>query len=166
MRRLIMTAVTMLSITAPALASDGIQLGNPSYAGNGCPAGSASVTLSPDNTAMSILFDKYQVEAGGMTGKRIDRKNCSVAVPVIIPQGFSVSVFSVDYRGFNSLPDGASSTFSAEYFLAGAQGPKYAETFQGPQDQDYTISHQLNAAHLVWSACGKQVILRANAACE
>ena len=97
-----------------------------------------------------------------MTGKSIDRKNCSVAIPVKIPQGYSVSVFQVDYRGFNSLPARASSQFNVEYFFAGFQGPRYSRRFVGPQDQDYEIRNAIAAEALVWSPCGAQTILRAN----
>ena len=92
-------------VTSTAAFADSIQLGNPEYGGTGCPAGTASVSLSPDNSAISILFDQYVVEAGG--AKAFDRKNCNIAVPVHVPQGFSVSVIAIDYRGFVQLPAGA-----------------------------------------------------------
>src|SRR5262249_52788568 len=62
--------------------NDDIYLGIPSYGGTGCPAGTASVTLSPDAKALSILFDTYVAEVGGTSGKTLDRKSCNVAVPV------------------------------------------------------------------------------------
>src|SRR3982750_1792818 len=49
--------------------ADDISLGQPGYGGTGCPGGSVSATLSPDAKSLSILFDQYQVEAGGDTGK-------------------------------------------------------------------------------------------------
>ena len=42
--------------------ADDIQLGEPGYGGNGCPAGSASAILSPDNKALTILFDEFYYE--------------------------------------------------------------------------------------------------------
>ena len=142
--------------------ADEIKLGVPGYGGTGCPAGSASVTLSPDQTAMSILFDQYVVEAGGATSKRVDRKACNVSIPVTVPQGWSISLFNVDYRGFNSLPIGAKSVFNVEYFFAGARGPRYSTQFTGPKAEDYTVSDELYAGALVWSACGAQTNLRIN----
>ncbi len=150
-----------LSMSAFGAVND-IQLGQPAYGGTGCPAGSASASISPDGKALSILFDQFVAEAGGTTGKRVDRKNCSVAIPVKIPSGYSVSVYQVDYRGFNSLPGGANATFNVEYFFAGSQGPRYSRTFQGPIDRDFTVKNALAASALVWSPCGAQVILRAN----
>ncbi|HLE01582.1 MAG TPA: DUF4360 domain-containing protein [Bdellovibrionota bacterium] len=141
---------------------DGIRMGQPSYGGSGCPAGTASTTLSPDAQSLSILFDAYQVEAGGMSGKQVDRKSCNVAIPVTIPQGYSVSIIQIDYRGFNSLPAGAQSRFSVEYFFAGTQGPAFSRDFFGPTTDDFLINNQLRAEAVVWSSCGADVNLRAN----
>lgn len=157
----LVTMVLTLGSTI-AMASDGIYLGEPGYGGSGCPSGSASVTLSPDNTALSIIFDDYMVEAGGADGKKVARKNCSIAIPVHVPQGFSVSLIEADYRGYVSLPRQAQARFSVEYFFAGKQGPKYNKTFSGYTDKDYTINNKLGVYANVWSACGADVNLRVN----
>lgn len=139
-----------------------ITLGQPGYGGTGCPSGSVSATLSPDATSLSLLFDAYQVEAGGETGKKFDRKSCNVAIPVHVPQGRSVAVLAIDYRGYNNVPAGASTDFNVEYFFAGARGPAFKKTFKGPLDEDYLIQNQLTAQSIVWSACGADVNLRTN----
>ncbi|NDG85880.1 MAG: DUF4360 domain-containing protein, partial [Proteobacteria bacterium] len=71
---------------------DQIRLGTPTYQGTGCPLGTVSAQLSPDARSLSILFGQFQAEAGGMTGKTVDRKACNVAIPVNVPGGYSVSV--------------------------------------------------------------------------
>lgn len=142
--------------------ADDIRLGEPGYGGSGCPAGSASATLSPDGKALSIIFDEFIVEAGGSTGKSLDRKNCSIAIPVHVPQGYSVSIIEVDYRGFNSLPRGATSRFSAEYFFAGQVGPRVTRDFRGGLDEEYLINNAIGVGATVWSACGADVNLRVN----
>lgn len=157
-----LTLVALAATVTPAKADDDISLGVPAYGGTGCPAGSASATLSPDNKTLSILFDSYVVEAGRTTGKSIDRKSCNVAIPVHVPQGYSVSIIQVDYRGFNAIPMGGSSQFNVEYFFAGSQGPRVTKNFTGPQSQDYLISNALLAQSLVWSPCGADVTLRSN----
>lgn len=161
MKRGILVLLAALSATA-AVADDGISLGIPSYGGSGCPDGTASVTLSPDSTALSILFDQYQAEAGGSTGKSLDRKACAIAIPVHVPQGFSVSVMDVDYRGFNAIPQGGMSQFNVEYFFAGMRGPSFAKRFVGPIQDNYELTNEIQAMGLVWSACGADVILRSN----
>lgn len=151
-----------LLVTSQLFAED-LKLGNASYGGTGCPAGSASVSLAPDQKSLSILFDSYVAEAGYTTGRSIDRKSCNIVVPVKVPQGFSVAIFQVDYRGFNAVPAaGASTRFNAEYFWAGVSGPKISRIFRGPLNDNFTVSDKLLATSLVWAPCGKSVNLRVN----
>jgi hypothetical protein len=151
----------LLSFSSTAALADDIRLGDPAYGGTGCPAGSASVSLSPDNKAISMLFDQYVVEAGG--ARAFDRKNCNIAVPVHVPQGMSVSVFAIDYRGFTGLPAGARAQLGVDYFLANnARGVRSTKTFTGPLSQDYLTSDRLGMQAIVWSGCGVDTILRAN----
>ncbi|MFA5082852.1 MAG: DUF4360 domain-containing protein [Hydrogenophilaceae bacterium] len=160
MNKHILLFSTML-LGAPAFA-DGITLGEPGYGGTGCPAGTVSVTLSPDAKSLSLLFDQYQVAVGGDTRKSFDRKSCNIAIPVHVPQGMSVSVLKIDYRGFNHLPQSATSQFNVEYFFAGSRGPSFQRKFRGPLDADYLINNELTVETLVWSACGADVNLRTN----
>ncbi len=157
------TLLALLLLSTSVFAQDDIQLGVPGYGGTGCPAGSASVTLSPDQKSLSIIFDEFFVEAGASTGRTLGRKNCNLAVPVHVPQGYSISLVDVDYRGYVSLPNRRSQArFSAEYFFAGQRGPRYVKTFRGRMDDDYTISNDLALSALVWSKCGADVNLRVN----
>ena len=162
MNKLAVAAVLLgvtLSISAMA---DGLRLGIPSYGGTGCPGGSASVNLSPDESELTILFDSYVVEAGGTTGKRLDRKSCNISIPVHVPNGYSIAIFQVDYRGFNSVPRGGLAQFDAEYFWAGSRGPRVSRPFYGPMRDNYTLTDTLAATTMVWSRCGDDVLLRAN----
>lgn len=154
--------VSILSILSLQTNAAGLRLGQPAYGGSGCPAGSASVTVSPDETAVSILFDGYITEAGYTTNKSIDRKSCNISIPVQVPQGYSVSIFQVDYRGFNSVPHRASTQFNAEYFWAGSRGPRISRTFYGPVTDNFTLTDELIATSLVWAPCGASVNLRVN----
>lgn len=158
-RVLLSTFVLLAALSAEA---SRLSLGQPGYGGTGCPAGSASVTLSPDQQALSILFDSYVMEAGESTQKTVDRKSCNVTIPVQVPQGYSVSVFQVDYRGYNLVPRGGQARFDAEYFWAGSRGPKISRIFSGPINDNYTITDRLLANTLVWTPCGASVNLRVN----
>ncbi len=150
-----------LMLSTPVFADD-ISLGVPGYGGTGCPAGSVSVTLSPDAKSLSLLFDEYQLVVGGESGKSFDRKSCNIAIPVHVPQGLSVSILKIDFRGFNYLPRSASSQFNVEYFFAGSKGPTFQRKFRGPLDEDYLINNEITAEAIVWSACGADVNLRTN----
>lgn len=164
MKKILALAVVALAagFASASYAQSGITLGEPGYGGTGCPGGSVSATLSPDATSLSLLFDEYFVEAGGDTGKRFDRKACNIAIPVRVPQGYSVAVLAIDYRGYNNLPRGADSQFSVEYFFAGARGPSFSRRFNGPIDDDYLIQNRLTAQTVVWSGCSADVNLRTN----
>jgi hypothetical protein len=156
------TIVLLCTLLLSGLAhAQGLSLGQPAYGGTGCPAGTASVTLSPDQLSLSILFDQYVVEAGG--SKSFDRKNCNIAIPVTVPQGYSVSVFAIDYRGFVGLPAGGRAQLAVNYFLAGdGAGIRTQKTFTGAIDSDYIKSDSLGLEAIVWSACGASTNLRAN----
>jgi len=145
-----------------ALAQGGPTLGTPVFSGTGCPAGTAYAVLSQDATTMSILFDQYVAEAGRAVNRTFDRKSCNISVPVRVPNGYSVSIIEVDYRGFNGLPAGATSQFDVEYFFAGAQGPRFSRQFRGPLTDNYLLTNTLLASAVVWSACSATPILRAN----
>ena len=150
-------------ISAETMAdSDDIRLGRPGYGGNGCPAGSASATLSPDRKALSIIFDEFMVEAGGSTRRKVSRKSCNIAIPVHVPQGLSVSLFKLDYRGFVSTPVGGKARLSVNYFFAGSRGPRVVREFPGSFDDEYLFTDNLQAAAVVWSKCGQDVNLRIN----
>jgi hypothetical protein len=163
MKTLFASAVALSALAAAVPASaDDIALGLPGYGGSGCPSGSVSATLSPDAKTLSLIFDQYEVSAGGSTGRSYDRKSCNVAIPVHVPAGYSISVLSVDYRGYNHLPYRGTSQFNVEYFFAGGRGPAFRRSFWGALDSDYFINNQLVAESLVWSPCGADVNLRTN----
>ncbi len=146
---------------------------------NGTGAGDVQATISADGQSLSILFNSYNANAGGMNDmglprKNNDRKTCNMRIPLIVPAGYSVSVVQVDYRGFNSLPEGGSSKFSAEYFFAGMKGPRAYREFPdrspdgsvdrstGRLDKEFFIRNELLATAVNWSPCGKPVNLAIN----
>lgn len=143
-----------------AWSQDGLQLGYPIYNGNGCPMNSASVALNEDRSALTILFNDFVVQAGMGSGLSMDRKKCDIAIPVHVPQGYMVSILTIDYRGFVSLPYGGQGRFSAEYFFAGQRGPSATKIFNGGMEDDYIFTNKLSIESMVWSECGMPVTLR------
>lgn len=163
MKNVIITILlSLVFIQTAVYAQSNLELGYPGYAGSGCPAGSASVTLSPDGTSLTLLFDNYVAQAGGSSGLSMDRKNCNISIPVAVPDGYSVSILTVDYRGFISLPFGGSGRFSAEYFFAGSRGPIASRNFIPGREENFTITNRLGVEAMVWSSCGADVNLRVN----
>ena len=92
-------SVMILSqMSATVHANDGF-LGEPSYGGNGCPSGTASISVSPSGDSLSVLFDQQIAEAGGETGKLTDLKSCNISIPIQVPNGYSVSVGPIPLQG-------------------------------------------------------------------
>lgn len=154
-------AFFLLCLGLNAHAADGIRLGDVQYGGTGCPGGTASVALSPDGSSLSILFDSYTVEAAGR--RTIDRKNCNIAIPIHVPQGYSYSVVALDYRGFLGLPYGGRAQLSVNYFLAGqGQGVRTVKNFTAADNGEYLKTDRLGLESIVWTACGADTVLRSN----
>lgn len=157
LQRLITLTLVLMAAAANA---DTIQLGSPIFGGTGCSSSTARASISPDGKEISILFDDFSSKAGGPGGESIDRKNCDIAIPVKVPQGYSVAVFAIDYRGFAAIPEGGRLRFSADYFFAGKSSRRYSKEFLGPLNDNYTFRNELRSDLDVWSACGASVILR------
>ena len=139
-----------------------IELGTPSFNGNGCDRYNTAVSLTPSGQGVSILFDEFIVSSGGDPNSRFDVKNCNISIPVHIPNGYSVSVFSVDYRGFAVVPRWGHVGFSANYYFAGQAGKASERVFEYPFEDDFLIRHQVRDGKFVWSRCGKDTTLRAD----
>ena len=151
-----------LMVSTGAAASGQIRFGVPSYGGTGCPAGSASVTLSPDGAHLSLGLDEFSLEAGKLSGKTLDRKSCNLAIPVSVPSGYQVAMGEVSITGSNILPRGARSQINLETFFAGSRGPLVQRNFTGPIVGEFRTGSSVEAEPLQWSACGAHVILRIN----
>lgn len=174
MRQFHMGLVATLLATVVAVADvPKLELGTPIMIGSGCNKDNSAVTLSDDKTTLSILFSEYNTEAGGI--QTTSRRTCNLRVPVRVPSGLSVSLLSVDYRGYNFLPPGASSLFHVEYFFAGRRGPVGDYRFPnsnredgtpdpntGVLDHDFYIGNKLTGVAVNWSPCGQPVTLAVN----
>lgn len=162
MRSIITLAASVL-LCASLASADDLRLGEPQFGGTGCPAGSAAVALSPDSKSLSILFDQYVVSAGEGSTIRDSRKNCNIAIPIQVPQGYSYSIIGIDYRGFTDLPRGSRAQLNVNYFLStGGNTVRTSKTFMGPVTSDYLKADTLGMSSVVWTACGGSTILRAN----
>lgn len=160
MKSLIVLAAMVLATAAEAQ----ISLGQPAYGGTGCPAGSASATLTEDGSVLSVLFDQFTVEAGNTTGRRIDRKNCSLRIPVNVGQGYQVALLAFDYRGFAAIPYGGQAVFDASYAYIGQPRPvRFSKSFSGGMNSNYSVKNDLISTTVTWSPCGRQVMLEASA---
>ena len=141
------TAVVMTTCITSAFAAPKVEILGASYGGSGCPGGSASVTVSPDGQELSVLFDQYSAQN--------NRKSCNLTIPIKVPSGYQISLFSSDFRGY--VAPRTTGTLRAEYFFAGERGPLFSKTIS---TGEYNVQHQLMAE--TWSRCGDSVNMRAN----
>ena len=155
-KALLVLATVVAAPMAPAFAGDKVEIMGAGYGGNGCPANSASVTVSPDGQKLSILFDKFIAQGND---PNTSRKSCNLSIPIKVPQGFQISLYDADYRGY--VAPNTSGTLRAEYFFAGNRGPVFQRTFRG--EDNYTVTDRLATVANVWSACGASENMRVNA---
>lgn len=134
---------------------------NPSYGGTGCPQGTARAIVSPDRQSFTMIFDQYVANASGSGA--LDRKNCQILVNFDFPQGWSYSIFRMDYRGFYDLSAGASGSQQALYYFQGsAKQGRLNTNFHGPSTGSYTLSDTLGINDVVWSECTARRALNVN----
>ncbi|MEU3945263.1 DUF4360 domain-containing protein [Streptomyces sp. NPDC029526] len=125
--------------------------------GSGCPAGTAAVAVSADNTAFTVTYSDYLAQVGGNSGPTDFRKNCQLSLLVHVPQGFTYAVASADYRGFASLQSGAKGTQRASYYFQGSPNTEYrTHHYAGPYNDNWQATDTTDWAQLVWAPCGVQ----------
>ncbi|HAJ62203.1 MAG TPA: DUF4360 domain-containing protein [Cyanobacteria bacterium UBA8543] len=157
--KVLVAAIVMSAAAAisPALAQQTVQILGATYGGTGCPGGSASVSVSPDGQELTILFDRFVAQGNISTQTR---KSCNLSIPIKVPQGFQISLYDADYRGY--VAPGTIGNLRAEYFFAGTRGPVFSRTFRG--ETNYNVRDRLATVADVWSRCGDSINMRVNAA--
>jgi hypothetical protein len=131
--------------------------------GTGCPAGSAAVAVSPDNTAFTVTYSKYIAQVGPNIAATEARKNCQLNVLVHAPQGFTYAISKVDYRGYANLAAGATALERANYYFSGMSTTTYiSHPFTGPLNDDWQTTDVADLTAMVWSPCGAQRNLNIN----
>ncbi|MQS17666.1 DUF4360 domain-containing protein [Streptomyces kaniharaensis] len=125
--------------------------------GSGCPAGTAAVAVSPDNTAFTVTYSSYLAQVGVGSKPTDFRKNCQLNLRVHVPQGFTYAIASADYRGFAHLEAGATAAQRASYYFQGQPETTYrTHRFSGPRDDNWQATDTVDIAALVFAPCGEQ----------
>jgi hypothetical protein len=124
--------------------------------GSGCPAGTAAVAVSPDNTAFTVTYSNYLAQVGVGATPTDFRKNCQLNIIVHVPQGFTYAVSQTDYRGFAALERGATGTMKASYYFQGSPSTAtVVKDFKGPLMDNWQVSDTRDVASLVYAPCGE-----------
>jgi hypothetical protein len=124
--------------------------------GSGCPAGTATVTMLPDNTGFKITYSAFRAEDGGTAATTDFRKNCQVNLDVSIPGGFTFAVASANYFGKAYLQSGTTALERSNYYYQGSSENNYIEhAINGPLNGTWRVNDVTADADLVWSPCGE-----------
>lgn len=153
---LVETILATATLMTAAFAAPKVEIVGAGYGGSGCPEGSANVTVSPDGQELTILFDKF-IALGN--NSRESRKSCNLSIPIKVPQGFQISLYDADYRGY--VAPFTTGQLRAEYFFAGQRGPVVSRQFSG--EMNYNVRDSLESVANVWSPCGDSLNMRVNA---
>ena len=160
-RTKIKTVAIILSCTFIPMVKGASFLGLPAYAGSGCPQGSLDFVPSEDGNGFSVIFQDYTVSAGvGSGNSGLARKNCSIAMPLHVPAGYSVALMKSSVEMDYSLPAQSSARLSLSAFFAGSQGPSFVKTMNSGFDSSSLITFNHVPGAIEWSRCGDDVILR------
>jgi hypothetical protein len=148
---------------ADAQVPDFVEIESLEWAGSGCPPDSVVGGVADDKRAFSLGFSEYLAEIGPGVPRTENRKNCNLILRLNFPQGWSFTIFEVNYRGFASLDRKVVGTQRSAYFFEG-QFPSVAlrTNLVGVFEDNYEIQDTLGLNALVWSPCGLERALNVN----
>jgi len=134
---------------------------------NACPEGTYSVVTSPDGTTLSILFDNFSVKSGPSSNSTLIRKFCNIQVPLKLPDGYTLGVYKVDYRGFAHLSSEQYSELFVDYtFGTRNKSRRYHRKIKGAHDGDFLFTETIGAGLMKRVGCGEEGVLNVAAALE
>jgi len=129
---------------------------------DGCPEGSYSIVVSPDGTAVSILFDQFSLQGGDPSVRGMQRKVCRISSPLTLPANLSIGVYKVDYRGFAKLAAKQTAQLDVQYFLGprdNEHGRVFKRKIKGPHEGDYLFTENIGAGQMKRVGCGTAAVL-------
>jgi hypothetical protein len=159
LQKLTASSAALLALTFGSLAygqlapPEQLVINNLTWAGSGCPPGSVAGSVSDDNLAFTLAFSKYQAQ---IPPGSLARKNCTLVLDLAIPQGWTVTIFKVNYVGFTQLLAGTNARQSSTYKWEGqSQIASLSSSWSGPVTVDpYHFTDTIGLEALVWSRCG------------
>lgn len=157
LRWLIVCAV--FSHSFQLIAGPRVELLEPSFAGSGCPRGSADVTITADAKKIDITFDSFFVEADNAVGHTAAKKNCDTIIRVKIPHGFSLAIERIKYNGINNLPYGANAHIIGDHFFNHEELAIVSKRFYGSTSSPFDISARIPYQGLYWTPCGEEATI-------
>lgn len=143
----------------------GVSLGTPVSGGTGCPDGTVMSALSPDQRELAIIFSAFETKAGASMGARQALNECTIQIPVSVPQGYRLQVVKFDYRGFANAARGgrvvlASRSRTLDYNTGSPilEGQLRRRRFLGPVQTEFNITARSRNLR-DFSQCGRSVVV-------
>ncbi|MCB5164690.1 DUF4360 domain-containing protein [Streptomyces bambusae] len=161
-------AATLLALATPAHGStagtttlptppDKIVLELVTVNGSGCPEGTTTVDVAPDNTAFTVTYSDYLARIGPGSPATEFRKNCQLSLRAHVPGGFTYAIVKADYRGYAFIQPGANAVERAGYYFQGMpQTSQRSHRFDGPYDDNWQATDETEYSELIWAPCGEK----------
>lgn len=105
-------------------------------AGTGCRAGTATVSVAPDNSRFTLDHGEVIGWVGGAAKPADARKSCQAQLRITPPAGYTYALAPTTYRGWVHLEQGATATVRFRHFFQGELPHDSTYLFTGPDD-DY-----------------------------
>ena len=131
-------------------------------AGAGCPNNSAVVTINHQTGIVDLSFSDFSARAGG-GGAQIERKACTLAIPVSLPQeGVRLVVLESELSGVIDLPASANVKAASEVFFAGQVSPQVSGELSGPASGAVALASPISDLPIAATECTRDHTLRLN----
>lgn len=133
--------------------------------GSGCPENISSQEKlyhwDEKSQQLSIEFDQFQIERPIVTsaGNSAPTQACTVALQIMLPDGYTLAIGQLSYQGSLQLPEGTSAQLWSRIYLPGSGQPDQFEVFEfhPPQPDEFTVTN--NPEPVLWTACGGSQLL-------
>jgi hypothetical protein len=124
------------------------------YAGSGCPDGSATVSLDAERDQLAIGFSSFVASKGPGVPLSEASKSCQVNLNLHIPQGWQYSITTIEHRGLVQLPKKMKASQQTTYYFQGDGDFATADSsYAGPVSRHYLIRDTLPFSTVAWSSC-------------
>ncbi len=110
----ILCCFTLLTMNAHSTPNP-ITIDNISANGSGCPDGTYTITIAPDQQTFSVLFDRATVFSNN--SDKLDSKVCELTITANVPAGWGINKHTLDYRGFSQVDPGSKAFHRNIYYL-------------------------------------------------
>lgn len=120
----------------------------------------ADYVLAPDKTSLSILFDDMTITAAG-------KRSCAIDIDLGLPEGTSLGVYRVDYRGFANLARKEEATLAVEFALGPkGNGRNFKRTVRGALTDEFSFTENIGAGLMKRVGCGTEARLSGSVSLE